>query len=145
MPMVVVEYGPQLVSGSAIFLAFKLGVTDIYSKTLPTIALHKTSSRKATVEGAPAVHALYPSPGIVATDIHRRFADVSKGGTDVPLSWSKTARSNGGTTTVKLGSTSAGSEGASICSAVKLLSFCLVAAMHWMLAPQVYDNIAPVH
>ncbi len=65
MPMVVVEYGPQLVSGSAIFLAFKLGVTDIYSKTLPTIALHKTSSRKATVEGAPAVHAL----GIVATHI----------------------------------------------------------------------------
>ena len=126
MPMVVVEYGPQLVSGSAIFLAFKLGVTDIYSKTLPTIALHKTSSRKATVEGAPAVHAL----GIVATDIHRLFADVSKGGTDVPLSWSKTARSNGGTTTVKLGSTSAGSEGARICSAVKLLSFCLVAAMY---------------
>ena len=49
---VVVEYGPQLVSGSAIFLAFKLGVSDIYSKTLPSIALQKTSSQKATVEGA---------------------------------------------------------------------------------------------
>jgi hypothetical protein len=49
---VAVEYGPQLVSGSAIFLAFKLGVTDIYSKALPTIALQKTSSQKTTVEGA---------------------------------------------------------------------------------------------
>jgi hypothetical protein len=37
MRMVTVEYGPQLVNGSAIFLAFKLGVTDIYSKTLPTV------------------------------------------------------------------------------------------------------------
>jgi hypothetical protein len=49
---VAVEYGPQLVSGSAIFLAFKLGVTDIYSKALPTTALQKTSSQKTTVEGA---------------------------------------------------------------------------------------------
>ena len=49
---VVVEYSPQLVTGSAIFLAFKLGVTDIYSKALPTIALQKTSSQKTTVEGA---------------------------------------------------------------------------------------------
>ena len=58
---VTVEYGPQLVSGSALFLAFKLGVTDIYSKTLPTIALHKTSSRKATAEGAPAAPAGFRS------------------------------------------------------------------------------------
>ena len=49
---VAVEYGPQLVSGSAIFLAFKLGVTDIYSKSLPTTALQKTSSQRTTVEGA---------------------------------------------------------------------------------------------
>ena len=48
----VVEYSPQLVTGSAIFLAFKLGVTDIYSKALPTTALQKTSSQKTTVEGA---------------------------------------------------------------------------------------------
>jgi hypothetical protein len=49
---VAVEYGPQLVSGSAIFLAFKLGVTDIYSKALPTVALQKTSAQRATEEGA---------------------------------------------------------------------------------------------
>ena len=48
---VTVEYGPQLVSGSALFLAFKLGVTEIYSKTLPTVALQKTSTQRATEEG----------------------------------------------------------------------------------------------
>ena len=57
MRMVTVEYGPQLVNGSAIFLAFKLGVTDIYSKTLPTIALQKTASRRTTVAGALLTHA----------------------------------------------------------------------------------------
>ena len=49
---VTVDYGPQIVSGSAVFLAFKLGVSDVYSKTLPTIALQKTSSQKTTAEGA---------------------------------------------------------------------------------------------
>ena len=53
---VAVEYGPQLVSGAAIFLAFKLGAMDIYSKLLPTVALQKTSSQRATAEGA------FPSP-----------------------------------------------------------------------------------
>jgi hypothetical protein len=57
MRMVTVEYGPQLVNGSAIFLAFKLGVTDIYSKTLPTVALQKTASRRTTVAGALLTHA----------------------------------------------------------------------------------------
>ncbi len=53
---VAVDYGPQLVSGTAIFLAFQLGVTDIYSKTLPTIALQKTTLRKTTVGGPPRTH-----------------------------------------------------------------------------------------
>jgi hypothetical protein len=60
---VAVEYGPQLVGGPAIFFAFKLGVSDIYSKALPTIALQKTSTRKATTE------------------------DMAKGAQQLPLAW----------------------------------------------------------
>ena len=55
-----VEYGPQLVSGSTLFLAFKLGVTDIYSKTLPTVALQKTSTQRATEEGASVALSVVP-------------------------------------------------------------------------------------
>ena len=76
MRMVTVEYGPQLVNGSAIFLAFKLGVTDIYSKTLPTVALQKTASRRTTVAGALLTHAasrscLAPRRGARVPDLDR--------------------------------------------------------------------------
>jgi hypothetical protein len=139
---VAVEYGPQLVSGSAIFLAFKLGVTDIYSKSLPTAALQKTSSQKTTVEGAFFAHfapraslcrrvlpASAPSSNNVCA-LCVRCADMTKG-TGMPLSWrqGESAQSAGGSKSTR--STSAASARTRISGACRIMPAFLSVFLCW--------------